>query len=311
MAVRFSFLTLLVGTALQLGAASPSSPSTNAASEDNSDFYQSWCPIEVDVSLAFDDFRSLPEGSWEGNMGAFVSGNLKAYLPLSFTTQLGGSYGLYDWAGRSSTPFRNSGDLQQQGFITVGASRETPGSSGVNAGFVYDAMLNRNFGLFAVNPYLDQIRAQLGYLIKNGHELGLWASYGITTSHEEAEQIPLKFRAVSQANLFYCYYFKGHGYGMIWAGVPYRKGLMYKSGMPGAYTLGARLSAPLSKCLTLSAHAGYMGGRHTSTSSNAQNYAANVCFSLTYSFGYRKIKQTPYMNLGDNSNFFADTNYNF
>src|SRR5579872_1877584 len=43
--------------------------------------YTSRCPIEVDLTLALDDFRSLPEGSWNGNWGAFAAVNLKAFLP--------------------------------------------------------------------------------------------------------------------------------------------------------------------------------------------------------------------------------------
>lgn len=277
---------------------------------DTSIYYPSWCPIEVDFTLALDDFRSLPEGSWEGNWGALTALNLKAPLPCSLSMQLAGSYGIYDWYGRSSTPF-HSGALQQQGFITVAASRQTPGSAGFNAGVAYDWMLNKNFGLFAVNPFFDQVRGQVGYLIKGGNELGVWASYGVTTAHKTAQQIPLKFRGIGQVNLFWCHYYRNNGYTMLWAGTPYRKGLMYTSGRPGTFIVGAQFSFPVTSYFTIQGTAAYMGARKVSGITPSSNYAADISIGITYSFGKRRIVQSPYMTLANNSNFMTDTNQNF
>ncbi len=273
-------------------------------------YYSSWCPIEVDFSLALEDFRSLPEGSFEGNWGAFTAVNLKAPIPRGFSIQLAGSYGLYDWYGRSSTAPEHSGALQQQGFITFAASRQTEDSYGINAGLAYDCMLNRNFSMFAVNPFFYQIRGQLGYLIQGGNEIGLWSSYGINTAHEVAEEVPLEFRAISQVNLFWCHYFKNNGYTMIWAGTPYRRGLMYTSGRPGSFTLGAQFSIPMTSYFSIQGTAAYMGARHVSGSKASSNYAADVSIGITYSFGKRRIIQGPYMTPANNSNFMADTNHN-
>lgn len=308
--VSFALVCGIIATGCSLDA-SPSPAADSDIKICNTPFYHSWCPVEVDLSLAFDDFRSLPEGSWNGNMGAFASLNLRGDLPRSFALQVGGSYGIYDWNGRSSTPYKRSGAVQQQGFITGAFSWETPCRFGIKAGFAYDCMFNRNFGLFAENPFLDQVRGQLGYLFLKRHEFGAWATYGIHTSHEEAQHISLKFRGISQVNLFYCNYFSRGGYAMIWGGTPYRRGLMFSSGRPGAYTIGARLSAPLSTCWTLFGHAAFMGGRSTSAIPSSSNNASNVSVGLTYFFGRRKIQQTPYMNIADNSNFLVDTNQNF
>lgn len=274
-------------------------------------FHESRCPLQVDLSVAFDNFRSLPEGSWTGNMGALGMVNLKADLPYSFFVQIGGSYGVYDWDGRSSTPYKDSNTAQQQGFLTGAFSWETPSDFGAHAGLAYDWMFNHNFGLFAVTPSLSQIRAQAGYLFFKRHEFGAWGSYGINTSETEEQELPLKFRGVSQVNLFYCNYFPKGGFAMLWGGTPYRRGLMFTAGRPGAYILGARLNAPLSNEWTLFGRAVFMGGRSTSTTTESQNNGSDICIGLTYSFGYRKIQQTPYMSLADNSNFLVDTNQNF
>lgn len=72
--------------------------------------------IEGDATFAFDNFRSLPEGSWEGNNGAFLSLNLKVPLPSSFLVQLAGSYGLYDWREELLHPTRNQTHSSIRGF---------------------------------------------------------------------------------------------------------------------------------------------------------------------------------------------------
>lgn len=272
-------------------------------------FYTSRCPFEVDLTLALDDFRSLPEGSWNGNWGAYAAVNLKAFLPYCLTTQLAGSYGLYDWAGRAFAPFIDPDSLQQQGFITVAASRQVP-CSGINAGIAYDWMLNSNFGVFAVNPFFDQIRGQIGYLIEGANEVGLWAAYGIRISNQESQQVPLQFRGISQVNLFWCHYFQNNGYAMLWAGTPYRRGLMYESGRPGTYIFGLQFSVPVADFLNIEGHGAYMGPRGGSGLMPAKNYASNLSIGLTYSFGKRMIKQSPYMTLSNNSNFMVDTNQN-
>lgn len=272
--------------------------------------YSSILPFQIDTSIALDAFRSLPDGSWEGNMGGFLSLGIKAPLPKSFFLHVAGSYGLYDWAGRSSTPYKNSKAFQQQAFVSGAFTQETPCKSGINFGIAYDTMFNKYFGVFAVNPFLSQLRAQLGYRIKGGNEVGIWGTTSTKTSHKESRQLPLKFRAISQANIYWCHYFKNYAYWMIWGGTPYRTTLMHRHGRAGRYIFGARFQAPLTRSLSLTGHGAYMGARSSPKGTESKNYAANVCFGLTYSFGHRRLKETPYMVMGDNSNFLVDTNLN-
>jgi hypothetical protein len=282
-----------------------------APQQEPSLFYPSWCPIEVDLTWALDDFRGIYSGSWQDSFGALMAVNLVMPLPHSFSTQIAGSYGLYDWAGRASTPFKNSKTFEQQGFLTVAASWQTPNPTGWSAGVAYDWMFNKNFGVFAVNPFFDQVRAQFGHLFRGGNELGLWGSYGIQKSHKESQNIPLKFRGISQVNLFWSHYFKTHGYAMIWAGTPYRRGLKYTSGRAGLLILGAQFSAPVTDFLSIDGHASYMVPRGRAGIIPSKNCGANLYFGLTYSFGKRRIEKSPYMTLANNTNFMADTNQNF
>ena len=264
-----------------------------------------------DIGLSLDNYRSLPEGSWPDNMGSYFFMNFKAMFPHSFLFQLGGSYGLYNWSGRSSALFKESNMLEQQGFITAALSRETCSEAGINFGIAYDWMLSKSLGVFAVNPYLSQVRAQLGYLIDGHHELGAWASVNKNTSHKISENIPLTFRTVSQANLFWTYHFENTGFATIWAGTPYRRGLMYSSGRAGTYIAGARVQAPLACGLNLFAHGVYMGSRKSLGGNPSKNYASNVCFGIMYSFGKEKARGSSYISNANNSNFILDTSSNF
>jgi hypothetical protein len=279
--------------------------------ETRSLFYQSWCPIEVDLTLALDDFRGIYSGSWINSFGALAAANITIPLPRSFSIQLAGSYGLYDWAGRASAPDQNTSAYQQQGFLTLAASRQTPNPSGWNVGLAYDWMLNKNFGLFATNPSFDQIRGQFGYSIRSGNELGFWGTYGIRTISKEAQHVYLRFKGISQVNLFWAHYFKSHGYAMIWLGSPYQRGLMYKQGRAGRFIIGAQFSVPVTPSLSIDGHGSYMDPRGGSGILPSTNYGADLCFGITYSFGQRRMDKSPYMTLANNTNFMADTNQNF
>ncbi len=269
--------------------------------------------IGGDVALSYDFFRSLPDGSWNGNTGALTSLNFAVGLPkeeYGLGVQVGGSYGLYDWSGRGSMATGNSKALQQQGFVTAGLFRMTPECDGVNAGLVYDMMFNKRLGVFGVNPFIAQLRGQLGYLIQGGNEIGVWASYDTQTSHRTSGAIPLTFRAISQVNLFWCHYFKNEAKLSLWAGTPYRRGLMFTDGRAGRYIIGMNFKAPLTRSLSIVGHGVYMAGRSSPVSKQFRNYAANICFGIDYSFGGTKAGQRPYLPLADNSNFMVDTNLN-
>jgi hypothetical protein len=264
-----------------------------------------------EATIAFDFFRSLPEGSWAGNSGAFASLNgAVREEQYGMGAQLGGSYGLYDWDGRGSNTPGNTTAFQQQAFITGGPFRMTSECSGLNAGVVYDLMLNKKFGVFALNPIIGQVRGQIGYLIRAENEVGFWGTVDTQTAHKETSQIPVRFRAICQANVFWTHYFKNTAQTMVWIGTPYRRGLMYTSGRAGNYIVGASFRAPLTSTLSIVGHGSYMGARANPAIQKSRNYAANVSFGLNYSFGPCNREQRSYLPLADNSNFLVDTTLN-
>lgn len=263
-------------------------------------------PLGGELSIALDSFRSLPDGSWGGNMGAYGALNLAIAIPQLVNgtgIQAGGSYGLYDWDGRGSTDEKS---LQQETFITVGFFHKTPNPSGFNGGITYDWSINKKTGVYGLDYTLGQVRGQFGYLLKGKNEFGVWGTYGTNTADKEFAEIPVKYRSISQVNAYWRHIFKNNGETLIWGGTPYRKGLMFESGRPGSYIVGASFRAPLCSSLTIDAHGMYMGARSGSSSSESKNYAANVALALTYSFGGKKAGARPYLPLANNSNLIAD-----
>ena len=266
-------------------------------------------PIGGDISLGADSFRSLPEGSYSGNVGAVVALNLACALHRQgIGVQGGGSFGVYEWDGRAST---ESKALQLQGFATAGLFRMTPQVSGINAGACYDWNIEGKYGVFGLSPTLTQLRGQFGYLFNGNNEFGILGAYAMDTAHEKANALPVDFKAISQVSVFWRNIFRNRGETMLWAGSPYEKGLMYRSGRAGIYIAGASFKAPLTHCLSMYGHGIYMGARKGSAAVKSRNYAANVSIGLTYSFGGVKAGSRPYFSLANNSTFLVDTNTNY
>ncbi len=274
-----------------------------------------WMPdFSADFTLAVDTFRSLPDGSFQDNTGAYVAVNsgidFQNFFDYCLEMQLGASYGVYDWNGRQSPVSGNLKESQQQTFLTGGFSLTTPYCCGFNFGVVYDWMINKNFSVFALHADLSQVRYKTGYLINGCDEIGIWGTNYAHTSRHRYHGIPVKFRAISQLNLFWQHNFDCCAQTSIWVGFPYRKGLMHSPGRDGRFILGASFYAPLTSCLSVTGHASYMAPRSAKGGKESRNYASNVCFGIVYSFGTEQC-QKPYLPLADNSNFIADTNINF
>ncbi len=277
-------------------------------------------PFSADISLAFENFRGLPDGSWQGNTGAYASLNFGISRPSlskqGWGLQIAGSYGLYEWQGRTSL-FSHASEIEQEAFITAGLFRNVPASSGFNLSLVLDWMFNENLGVFFLNPNMGQLRAALAYLFGQSNELGLWGTYGVTTSHKMTSGIPVEFRAISQVNLFWRYHFSNGSNTTVWGGVPYRKGLMFESGPAGTFIIGADFRVPLAQRWSLDGHAVYMGPRSSPEEFRSRDYVSDVCIALTYSFGSikpsknRQSNFSPYFPMANNSNFLVDTNLNF
>lgn len=272
-------------------------------------------PIVGEVNLAYDQFRGLPEGTWNGNTGALIGANFGASLFDMFGVQVGGSYGVYDWYGRGDVVTNDAGAVQQQAFATGGIFRRDTCCNGIQGGVVVDWMFNKNLGVFALNPSIGQVRFQVGYLWEGTDEFGVWGTTNINTDHKSSFQVPVAFRAISQVSLFWRHIFENSAEAMVWAGAPYNTSLMFSGKRVGAYLIGACLRAPLTSNLDLEAHGVYMGPTGN-THTHFRNYDSNICIGLSYRFGsgcqscQEERLARPYMPIANNSNFLVDTSVN-
>lgn len=271
-------------------------------------------PMAGELQVAYDNFRGIPEGTWNGNTGALVGANFGVSVCEGFGVQAGGSYGVYDWYGRGDVNADSSATaVQQQGFLTGGLFQKGAFCCDFRSGLVVDWMFNKNFGVFALNPSIGQGRLQIGYLLPGCHEVGFWGTLNIGTSHRTVVDTSVAFQAISQANLFWRCFFGNGSETMVWAGVPYRKSLMFSDGRQGQYLLGASFRAPLTSDLRIEGHMVYMGPRGNTASPKFRNYDANITLGLSYAFGMGfdctqdSRESEPYLPLANNSNFLVDT----
>lgn len=260
----------------------------------------------LEVNGSYDHFRGMPDGSWNGNNGAVASVNIGAPIYQCIAGQIGGSYGLYNWDGRQSQVFCNPTIPLQQGFITAGI---VSNYGAFRLGVVYDRMFTDNYGIYSVNPSLDQVRFHGGYKF-SCEEVGVWGTAHITTIHKSALGLPLKFRAIDQMNLFWTHQFRNCAKTTVWAGIPYRCSVMFPSQLAGTFIAGVAIRAPLTKCLYFDGHGSYMGARSSGVV-RARNYNANICLGITYLFGNSYCgRDYSFLPVANNTNFMVDTNLN-
>lgn len=286
---------------------------------DSSDFSSFGIPIAGEISLDVDSWRGIPEGTWQNNFGVLGSINLGMPLPYlscyDFGFQVGGSYGAYDWSGRGSS-LNHQRNIQHQAFLTVGVFRRTPYCAGFNIGLATDWMFNKNFGVFALNPIISQLRWEGSYSFPCNSEFGLWGTLNTNTSHKSINEFPIAFRAISQVNLFWRHFYENCSQTMLWLGMPYQNGLMFRNRLPGKVILGASFKVPLTERLSIDGHAVYMHPRPPSGPAGSRTYASNVCFGITYAFFCGNtcdqcLDYTPYFPVANNSLFLTDSNFNF
>lgn len=258
----------------------------------------------LEFNTSYDYFRGIPDGSWNGNTGALIGVNgAFSYLDC-YKLQLGGSWGLYNWEGRGNLVFKNPKKVEQIGFITVAG---TQCCDSWNAGWAYDRIFTNHFSIYDLNPSVDQFRLQYGYLLCSD-EIGFWGTIDMSRSHKHALGVPITFKAIGQANLFWTHFFENCAKTSIWLGLPYRKSLRFPHGKAGNFIAGFSFRVPLTCELLLEGYGSYMVARSTHGVDESRNYGANICIGITYLFGDEFCwDDCPYMPLANHSNFMVES----
>ena len=204
------------------------------------------CPPYGIVGFAgFDSFKGISDGDFQSNFGA-VSG-INAAVPFpglrdyGIGWQLGMSYGIYDFDGRTTL---NTDQSQEQVFITTGFFRKAGECQRLSFGLVYDWMVNNNWGEYATAPTLGQWRGQFEWAFTDCNSVGTWGCVRDRWSQQVVDaDITAKTRPISQINMFWHHKFQEScASTYLWFGFTQRDRLS------GEGSLGDWVVGPASRC---------------------------------------------------------------
>lgn len=271
------------------------------------------------VFHGYGSWRGVSDGTGPNNNGLVYGANYG--MPLGAVgeatglgLQVGASYGLYDFMGRSSG-YRDE-QMQQQVFITAGLFRNADEFSRLSFGIVYDISVNSNFGQYAANPLLTQARGQIAYRLNEKHELGVWASVHATQDTVYVDG-PLTFRAVDQINVFWHHKFDWGADGWTSFGIP-DSSRLNGQGSLGSYQFGANLLIPVGPKWAAYADLQYMVPSARAGAAGASEDSFYIGFGIMFYPGSNSRSQTmsakswlPWLPVANNGSFIVDSNRSF
>jgi hypothetical protein len=278
------------------------------------------CPSWGAVTfVGYDAFRGISDSGWtnEGiHAGANFGTKLGSFSDLTgIGFQLGGTIGVYDWSGTDYRP-QDRNDPETQAFITYGFFHKPNEHSKWDAAVVQDWMLNDNFGVYAENPTLSQLRAQLGYAVNEWNEIGFWGTCRLLSSTRFVVGDGLtQWRPIDQVSLFWHYKWQPGGADTtIWIGLPEQDRLGGGSAI-GDYIAGASANVPLNDWFGLYTLVTYMHPSGGAGPAAAQEDEWNFTIGVAFYPG-RNARSTnvagqcwmPDLPVANNGYFFVDTN---
>jgi hypothetical protein len=267
--------------------------------------------------FGFDSFHGVSDGSYQSNFGTVAGVNGAVPIPWLYdygvAAQIGATYGVYDWKGRSSSfqPLSS----QQQTFVTTGLFRRAFDGRRLSFGLVYDWMVGTNWGTFATGPVLGQWRGQAECALSDCDSLGVW---GTMRDHGHGQVVPafvpasVETRALSQINFFWHHKFTGGADSGVWVGIP-QSDRLGQPGNLGDLILGGDVQVPLSDQVALYANLQYMKPSASAGHDAAIDETYNIGVGLAWYPGrYARTKTVngacwmPYMPVANNSTFLVD-----
>jgi hypothetical protein len=227
--------------------------------------------------------------------------------------------GAYNWAGNNFR-FDSNNRAQTQGFVTYGFFHRANEDSRWTAAVVQDWMINDNYGEFAQNPTLSQVRMQVGYDWSDRTEIGLWGAFRVL---DDSRFVDNGFgtdtwRPIDQLSIYWNYLWgSGGANSFVWLGIPERDRLG-GNGSLGDYFVGALTTVPLNERLSLYALVTYM---HQSaapgpigSTEDAWDFTIGLAFYPRYNTHSRTIagqSWMPAVPVANNGTFLVDTNRTF
>ncbi len=273
----------------------------------------------VALLVGYDAWRGVQDDGWENNgvhAGANFGTRLGEFSDLTgIGMQAGGTVGVYNWSG---TDYRLTGnnEAQVQGFITYGLFRKATEQAPWSATLVQDWMLNDNFGVFAQNPALSQLRAQVGYATSACNEFGVWGAWRVTDdTHNIFGVGPTTWRPLNQINAYWHHkWSRGGGDTWLAIGLPEQTRLA-DGGSLGDYIANALANLPLNDRVALYASVTYMHPSASAGPQGSEENAWNFTVGLAFYPGANARSSTvagqcwaPQLPVASNGSFLVDTN---
>ena len=270
------------------------------------------------IFVDYDAFRGISDGGWENNginAGVNFGTRLGSFSDLTgIGFQIGGSAAVYDWSGTDYRRFRQD-EGEVQGFVTYGLFRKATDDSPWSAAVVQDWMINANYGVFASNPTLSQLRVQAGYAISDATEFGIWGAWRLMDDSRDVPRVgTVRWRPIDQVSGYWHYQWQSYGpETWVWIGVPERDRLD-ASGSLGEWLVGALTTAPLTDRLGLYALVTYMhpsarpGG--VGATEDAWNFTIGLAFYPAANARNRSVygeRWMPQLPVANNGYFLVDT----
>jgi hypothetical protein len=279
-------------------------------------------PWQLVPFFAYDSWRGVADGTWQHNglhAGANLGTRLGRFSDWSgIGLQVGGSAGVYDWAGTDYRMY-GSDETLMQGFLSYGFFRRSPEASGWNAALVQDWMFNDNFSVFGQDPTLSQWRGQLGYVINDWHEAGVWGAFrGSGDSRDVPDWGPVSWRAVNQLSAFWhVKWGLGGPDTVMWIGVP-ENDRLEGEGSLGDYFVGASAHLPLSDKIAMYSLLTYLHPSASAGTAGAKEDAWVFVLGLAFYPGGDARTSTvrgrlwaPMMPVANNGLFLVDASANY
>ncbi|MEN6459651.1 MAG: DUF6666 family protein [Thermoguttaceae bacterium] len=270
--------------------------------------------------FGFDSFKGISDAPGASNFGAVTGFNLGWLLPgeagdrgLGF--QLGMTYGLYDWDGRTAPlgSTVNEAKSQQQTFLTIGFFRKSDEDHPLSFGLVYDYMFNEGWGEYATSPTLGQWRGQIEWAFNENNGLGAWGCLRDRDAYSTIDYSSVtRNRSVSQASFFWHHKFDYPAQSWLWVGAPQTDRLNGEGSLYG-WTIGGALQAPITDRLAWYGNFEYARPTASAGSVASSESAWNVGTGILWYFGggahthqLNGERWTPYMPVANNSTFLVD-----
>jgi hypothetical protein len=271
------------------------------------------CPrLSLGAQLGVDTFRGFSDGTYQSNFG--VVGGVFAGMPVmeryGLGAQIGMTQGIYDISGRVSSANRSGSE--QQTFFTTGLFHRAHEGQRLSYGVVYDFMIAKNWGTYAVAPTMGQWRGQIEWALNDCNAFGVYGTLNDRTATQTLGPIQVVDRSINQVDFFWHHKFECGADGRFWIGVPEDKRLT-GDGSLGEFIYGLSMELPISGSVSLYGAAQYMQPSATAGAFASVEDAYNVAIGLVWYPGRNARTSsvaggcwTPYLPTANNSTFLVD-----